>query len=44
LWGEREQAACILATEDRMSYQNISEMTIVLGSLWWHIVITWHIA
>jgi len=22
LWGEREQAACVLATEERMKYQN----------------------
>ena len=30
--GEREQAACILATKDRMRYQklqNVSEVTIV---------------
>jgi len=27
LWGEREQAACILATEERMRYQNVREMT-----------------
>ena len=40
LWGEREQAACILATEERMIYQtllSVSEVTMVGGSLWWHI-------
>jgi len=34
--GEREQAACILATEERARYQkllNVSEMTLVVGSL-----------
>ena len=46
LWGEREQAACILATEERMRYQNVSKTTSAVGSLWWHIVSTslaWHI-
>ena len=41
--GEREQTACIFATEERMRYQkslNVSEVTIVVGSLWWHIVST----
>ena len=40
LWGEREQAACILATEERMIYQtllSVSEVTMVGGYLWWHI-------
>ena len=43
LWDEREQTACIFATEERMRYQkslNVSEVTIVVGSLWWHIVST----
>ena len=49
LWGEREQAACILATEERMRCQkllDVSEMAIIVGSLWWNIVSTslaWHI-
>ena len=30
LWGEHEQAACIIATEERMRYQNVSEMTTVV--------------
>jgi len=41
LWGEREQAACILATEERMKYQtllSVSNITIAVGSLWWHIL------
>jgi len=40
LWGKHEQAACIEVTEERMMYQtllNVSEVTIVVGSLWWHI-------
>ena len=40
LWGEHGQAAFILATEERMIYQtllSVSEATIVVGSLWWHI-------
>ena len=40
LWGECEQAKCILATEERVMYQmllSLSEVTIVVGSLWWHI-------
>jgi len=39
LWGECEQAACILATEQRTIYQtlpNVSKAAIVVGSLWWH--------
>jgi len=32
LWGECEQAACILAILERMRYQNVSE---VVGGLWW---------
>ena len=41
LWGKCEQTACILATEERMGYQDVSKMTIVVaGSLWWHIVST----
>jgi len=43
LWGEHEQAACILATKERMRYQkllSVSEVTTVGGSLWWHIVST----
>jgi len=41
--GEYEQAACILhvATEERMRYQkllSLSNVTIVVGSLWWYIV------
>ena len=41
LWGKREQAAFILATEERVRHQkllNFTEMTIVVGSLWWHVV------
>ena len=34
LFGEREQAACNSTTKERMSYQNISEMAIVVGNLW----------
>ena len=32
LWGECEQAACILATEARMRYQKFSEMKIVVAT------------
>ena len=38
LWGEREQAACILATKESMRYQKLLEVTILVGSLRWHIV------
>jgi len=39
--GKHEQAAYILVTEERMLYQtllSVSEVTIVVGSLWWHIL------
>ena len=41
LWCEREQAACILVNKERIRYQkflSVSKVTIVVGSLWWHIV------
>jgi len=39
LWGEPEQAVCISATEERMRYHlKVSEVMIVVGSLWWHII------
>jgi len=40
LWGEREQAASILAPDERVMYHTLlsaSEVTIIVGSLWWHI-------
>jgi len=36
LWGEREQAACILATEESTKYQKLLEVTILVAR--WHIV------
>ena len=37
LWGKRDQAAYILATEGRIIYLGVSEVTIVVGSLLWPI-------
>ena len=47
LRGVCEQAACIIATKERLKYRNVSEMTIAVGSMWWHIAscsLAWHIA
>ena len=50
LWGECEQAAYILATKGRIRHQKllcVSEVTVVVGGLRWHIVgtsLAWPIA